>query len=314
MASSSEVSARTRAIDGILRTAGSRREFTVTDIISQSEYLDDSHRRTVKRALREMEELNRVRQRSSGSRYWNSLLLPQKRDPGTFEDLPEPDGELRILHVFADKGVESEALSSYGDVVRIGLNAVPNASSQGIKADANLLPIKPGVTFDLGVFHPPCGHWADLTSISGDPDDWPDLIPLAREIAERHCEHYIIENKPRAPLEDPTLLTGKMFGLPIKYERAFETSFPVNRVPVEQSQLGTECSPYWYSDRSKAWWAGVKGYSTDYPKQHLAKNSVPAAYIHHLMRQFLNATNARDADYARSTHSDEVPRRIRAND
>jgi len=98
-----------------------------------------------------------------------------------FEELPEPGGGLSILHVFADKGVEAEVLGKYGDAVRIGLNAVPNDASQGIKADANFMPIKPGVTFDLGVFHPPCGQWADLTSITGDPEGFPDLIPLSRE-------------------------------------------------------------------------------------------------------------------------------------
>lgn len=314
MASSGEVSARTQAVDGVLRTAGSRREFTVSDIIEQSKWLDDSNRRTVKRALREMEQLGRVSQRASGSRYWLSHLLPRKRESEPIEDLPEPGGDLTILHVFADKGVEAEALGQYGNVIRIGLDAVPNDASQGIKADANHMPIRPGVTFGLGVLHPPCGRWADLTSISGDSEDWPDLIPLARELADTYCKHYIIENKPAAPLENPTVLNGKMFGLPIKYERAFETSFPVSRMPVTQTQLETECSPYFSADRSKSWWAGVKGYSQAYPKQHLAKNCIPAPFIHHLMRQFLNATNARDKDHARSTHSDETPKRIEATD
>jgi len=314
MTSSSEVTARTRAIDGVLRTAGSQREFTVTDIINQSKWLDESQRRTVKRALREMEKLGRVAQRASGSRYWLSELLPTKREVKPDEELPEPEGDFSMLHVFADYGVEAEALSQYGNVLRVSINAHPNDASECARADATEMPIDPEKTFDLGVFHPPCGKWADLTSISGDSNDWPDLIPLSREIADRYCDHYIIENKPEAPLEDPTVLSGKMFGLPVKYERAFETSFPVSRVPVTQTQLDTECSPYFYSDRSKAWWAGVKGYSQSYPKQHLAKNCVPASFIHHLMRQFLNATNARDSDYARSTHSDETPRRILTND
>jgi len=136
MTSSLEVTARTRAIDGVLRTAGSQREFTVTDIINQSEWLDESHRRTVKRALREMEELGRVAQRASGSRYWLSELLPKKREVKSHEELPEPEGDFSILLLFADYGVEAEALSQYGNVLRVSINAHPNDASECARADA----------------------------------------------------------------------------------------------------------------------------------------------------------------------------------
>lgn len=309
MANNERPPSRALAIDGILNTAGSMRKFTVTDIINQSEFLEDPHRRTIKRALNDMEKLGRVKHTKTGSRYWESNLLPEKRERKSVNELPEPSGDISILHVFADRGVESEALEKYGEVVRIGINAVYNESSEAIRADANHLPIKPGVKFDIGVFHPPCGRWAEITNITGDSGDWPNLIPLSREIAEKHCREYIIENKPKAPLENPTKLNGKMFGLPIAYERAFETSFTVNGVPGD-SGIETECSPYFYSDRSKGWWAGVKGYSMEYPKQHIAKNSIPSAYIHFLMRNYLSATNARDADNARSSHSDRKPERL----
>ena len=306
------ITARTRALDAVWRQATRHHEFTVTDIVEAADRLSESNRSTVQRALREMEALGRVSQRKPGSRYWESNLLPDRPDERSFDDLPEPTEDLRILHVFADRGVEAEALSCYGDVLRVGWNALGNDCSTAIRADANHLPIKPGVTFDLGVFHPPCTKWADMTSISGDPDEHPNLIPLSRELGEQFCDEWIIENKPAAPLNDAVTLSGKMFGLPISYERAFETTFPVHEVPHQQS-LTTECSPYFSADRSRAWWAGVKGYPRRYPKQHLAKNCVPAAYVHHLMRAYLRATNRRDADYARATHSDPTPRRI-AND
>jgi hypothetical protein len=229
----------------------------------------------------------------------------------SIEDLPSPNDTLQILHVFADRGVESDALASYGDVVRVGIDVISNESSQAIKADANHCPIRPDATFDLGFFQPPCGRWADMTSISGDASQFPQFISLSRELGEQYCDNYIIENKPRAPLQDPINLTGKMFGLPIVYERAFETSFTIDSTPSEADRVDTECSPYFYSDRSKSWWASVKGYTTEYPKQHLAKNCVPSSYIHFLTRHLLTSTNARDADYARSNHGDEKPLRIR---
>lgn len=214
------------------------------------------------------------------------------------EDREEP----LILHCFADYGVESDALRCYGSVVRVGINAHDTNESMVIKADAYQFPIADDITFDLGVFHPVCKRWASLTSLSGDPDDHPNQIPQARELADKYCDHYIIENKPEAPLNDAVVLNGRMFGLPIAYERGFETSFYV-RQPPRHKRFGTdgenvETSPYFFSERSRKWWGSVKGYrAARYPKEHLAKNSIPAPYIHHICRDWLRVyENEEDAD------------------
>lgn len=211
--------------------------------------------------------------------------------------------EPRILHAFADYGTESEVLCGFGDVVRVGIDPKDTNDSTPIRGDAHILadgndwnfPFKDDVTFDLGVFHPVCSKWADTTSISGDPDQHEDMIPSARTLAEKFCDHYIIENVPKAPLRDPVVLDGRMFGLPIKYERAFETSFRVPQPPRYQRFWGkdgeygkAETSSFYFSERSRKWWASVKGYRPrSYPKQHLAKNTIPAPYIHHVVRAWL---------------------------
>jgi hypothetical protein len=169
----------------------------------------------------------------------------------------------------------------------------------------------PAEPLDLGVFHPKCTKWSRMTSINGDPDDHENQIPRARDLADELCHHYIIENQPKAPLDDPVVLNGKMFGLPIHYERAFETSFSV-RPQVRERGFRSECSPYFSADRSKDWWASVKGYSGDYTKGHLAKNCVPAVYIHTLVRHFLKAVNERDSQPA-SDNDDPPPRKIADN-
>ena len=211
----------------------------------------------------------------------------------------------QILHCFADFGTESEVLCGYGDVLRIGIQTQDTNESTPIIADAHVLPeegskdwdlpIKDDVTFDLGVFHPVCSKWAATTSISGDPDSHENMIPSARMLGDRYCDHYIIENVPRAPLNDPTVLDGRMFGLPIQYERAFETTFPVPQPPRHKRFWGedgptenAETSSFFFSERSREWWASAKNYRPGpYPKQHLAKNTIPAPYIHHLCRAWL---------------------------
>lgn len=205
-----------------------------------------------------------------------------------------------ILHCFADHGTESEPLSNYGDVIRIGLDARDTNESQPIKADANELPFNSDTQFRFGFFDPPCTQWADMPDANKNGDA-PNYIPLAREIAEEHCDYWVIENKPRAPLKNPTKLTGKMFGLPIQYERAFESNFELPEPPRQAFLSETESSPYFYSEKSREWWASVKGLDADaYSKEALAKNALPAVYVHHIMRAFLDAAGeaAGPSDFA----------------
>jgi len=193
------------------------------------------------------------------------------------------DNALKILHCFADKGAENPTLSNYGDVLRLSIDVTGNQWSDAIQADAQALPLKPDTQFDIGWFHPPCGGVSPMSdTYGGDSNDWPDLIPLAREIAQEHCTHYVIENKPRESLDAEVVLDGHMFNLGIEYERAFETNFAVEQ-PPKQSKLA-ETSPFYHPEKTKQWWAAVKGSSTEFSKDHLAKNTIPGAYINHIMR------------------------------
>lgn len=205
--------------------------------------------------------------------------------------------ERQILHVFADHGTEAEVLQDFGTVTRYTLNPRAYDHSHVIRGDASdpeKLPFEYG-SFDLVVAHPPCTAWSDMPSANKDGDA-PELIDEAREIGRLYGDHYIIENKPTAPLQDSkkTVLEGRMFGLPIRYERAFETSFPVDQPPTI-GHLGSkaETSPFFYSERSPEWWAAAKGYPTGkYPKEHMAKNCIPAPFVRHLVRSWLTATDA----------------------
>jgi hypothetical protein len=219
------------------------------------------------------------------------------------------DDEFRVLHAFADYGVEAEPLSAYGEVTRWTIDPEPNEFVAETRA-VDLLDELPSGSFDLGLFHPKCTKWSRMTSIDGDPDEHEDQIPRAREIARETCDHWIVENRPEAPLENPTVLNGKMFGLPVWYERAFETSFPVDQPPRERP-LDTEVSTYFSADRTKQWWRSIKGVRGDYPKEHLVKNCLPAVYVHFLVRSYSKAVNERDAREAQDNNSH--PRRVAAD-
>jgi DNA (cytosine-5)-methyltransferase 1 len=55
----------------------------------------------------------------------------------------------------------------------------------------------------------------------------PDLIAPTRQLLRASGLHYVIENVEGAPLVDPFMLCGAMFGLRTYRHRIFETTFPV---------------------------------------------------------------------------------------
>jgi len=207
---------------------------------------------------------------------------------------------MKILHYFADYGTESETLSDYGTVTRATIDPKENGVSEPIVVDCSdpdTLPFRDN-EFDLGLGHPVCSKWATMTNNNGTHDEHPDYIEEARAIGERYCSDYILENVPGAPLNDPVVLNGKSFGLPIVYERAFETSFPVNQ-PPRQQPLDTETSSYYYPELPPKWWASIKGVpSGKYPKEHVAKNATPVAYLQFILRQYFKSADSEErSDY-----------------
>lgn len=199
---------------------------------------------------------------------------------------------MKIGHFFADTGVETEPLSAYGDVWRYGIDPIDTAYTHTlIECDLNEEPFIPDGGFDLGLFHPPCHKWTQRKDEAAD-----NLIPRARELAERYCDEYIIENQARAPLRDPVVLDGSMFGLPVVYERAFETSYEVEQPPR---------MPNWTArhrvenTRPKQYWKSVKGVTGDYHSRELILAGTPAAYIHYLVRPLLDGYEGPGTEQAR---------------
>jgi hypothetical protein len=198
-----------------------------------------------------------------------------------------------ILHCFADEGIESEALAAYGSITRVGLDPKDNPyTDEVIACDARELALQDSVTFDLGLFHPPCQRWTPGAQMQGTDKDHENLIPVAREIARKHCDKWIIENVPQAPLHQPVNLNGGMFGLPLHYERAFETSYHVDQ-PRNQTRLSDghdgfeqhHAKGHWTG--SKQLWKSAKGYTGEYNSRSLKREAIPRAYINYLIRQLL---------------------------
>ncbi len=82
-------------------------------------------------------------------------------------------------------------------------------------------------TFDAVHASPPCQGYSNMSHCRpGLAAKYPLLIEPVRLELQRWGGRYIIENVPGAPLHDPTVLCGTMFGLRLYRHRLFETNFP----------------------------------------------------------------------------------------
>ena len=188
-----------------------------------------------------------------------------------------------IYHIFADTGIESEILSNYGKVIRIGLNPTKNSYDDAIKADANNIPLQKEA--DLVFLQPECKKWSLLGNGNGK-----NQIELARELGKDLGKDYIIENVPRNDeIRQDISLYGSQFNLPLVYQRVFECSFNIDSTPSYDKPEVT------YSVReshrkSKEWWQKVKGYNTKRDRKDIVvKEGIPAHYVKFLVEKWLES-------------------------
>lgn len=96
-----------------------------------------------------------------------------------------------------------------------------------------------GHAFDLIHASPPCQAYSLVSNIYGKQKYYVDFINETRDLLQRTGKPYVIENVERAPLHNPLVLCGRMFGLSLYRHRAFECSFgmaapihPVHDMPL----------------------------------------------------------------------------------
>jgi DNA (cytosine-5)-methyltransferase 1 len=134
------------------------------------------------------------------------------------------------LDLFCGAGGTSVGLHRAGFTVRGVDNAGhPDYPFELIEADAMsvLADVEFLDTFDLVIAGPPCPRYSVIT---GDQhrEKHPDLVAPVRAALEAWKGFYVIENVPGAPLVNPLLLCGSMFGLQVRRHRLFESNLPLS--------------------------------------------------------------------------------------
>lgn len=137
----------------------------------------------------------------------------------------------KALDLFCGAGGVSMGLHRAGfDVVGVDIEPMPEyprgPGFTFVQADA-LTFLLDG--FDLIWASPKCQRWSQATRQSGKPEAYPDQIAPIRDRLIASGVPFVIENVLGAPLHDPIMLCGAMFGLGVVRHRLFECSWQIKR-------------------------------------------------------------------------------------
>jgi DNA polymerase I len=172
---------------------------------------------------------------------------------------------LRVLDLYCGAGGATRGLQQAGFYV-VGVDIFPQPRYPGdrfVQADA----IEYLTTADLSGFDfiwasPPCQAYTAVRHAPGKHRS-ADLVGPTREALRATGLPYVIENVEGAPLIDPIMLCGSMFGLEthpypdgwrIERHRLFETSFPILSAPTCHHDDRPVCGIYGghFRDRRRA--------------------------------------------------------------
>ena len=138
---------------------------------------------------------------------------------------------MRLLDLFCGAGGAAMGYYRAGfmDIVGVDNKPQPHYPFEFVQADALEYLAEYWKMFDLIHTSPPCQEY---TSINVWKRKYPDLIAPTRELLQQTGKPYVIENVRGAPLENPIMLCGTMFGLRVVRHRYFECSPPILLAPA----------------------------------------------------------------------------------
>jgi DNA (cytosine-5)-methyltransferase 1 len=111
------------------------------------------------------------------------------------------------------------------DVTGIDISPQPRYPFSFVQADALVYLTEHGHEYDAIHASPPCQRYSRTWRLHSRPH--PDLIHNCRASLTSIGKMWVIENVEDAPLLDPVLLCGLMFGIRVRRHRIFEASFPL---------------------------------------------------------------------------------------
>lgn len=153
---------------------------------------------------------------------------------------------MRVLDLFCGAGLVAAGLIDAGcEVVGVDLHPQPDYPAPFLLHDATTLDPRFIAMFDWLWASPPCLRDTVMRHAPGAKGgQHPDLITPTRAMLQRSGKPYVLENVMGAPLLDPVVLNGFMFGLGattsdgrrfhLERKRQFETNWPLTAPPFQR--------------------------------------------------------------------------------
>lgn len=157
--------------------------------------------------------------------------------------------------------------------------------------------------FDAIHASPPCQHYSVTHAVHADRI-YPDLIDPVRQLLVATGIPYVIENVPNAPLVDPVVLCGEMFGLGVIRHRLFEANWPLDQpahvVHRDGGTTAVGCSkrPGDAYMTIAGHWSGIANgrdaMGIDWMSRDELSQAIPPAYTEWIGTHLMNALKAAD--------------------
>jgi DNA (cytosine-5)-methyltransferase 1 len=131
----------------------------------------------------------------------------------------------RLLDLFCGAGGAGMGYHRAGfDVTGVDIKPMPRYPFTFIHGDALEYLTAHGHEYDVIHASPPCQGYSRLSAMRPElKTKYPMLVGAVRDLLVATGRPFVIENVPGAPLLNPTLLCGLMFGLKLYRHRLFET-------------------------------------------------------------------------------------------
>lgn len=213
----------------------------------------------------------------------------------------------RLLDLFCGAGGCAVGYHRAGfDVVGVDNKPQKNYPFEFIQGDALEYLAENGYSFDAIHASPPCQRYSVSTAPHGriGRDAHPDLVEPTRDMLDWTDRPWVIENVVGAPLRDPAVLCGMMFGLRVLRHRLFETNFSLTAPPHPKHPSGMLTNSHRAYDRGQSQFVCVVGHNFSREEGEKAMGidwmgsrrelaqSIPPAYTEFIGRQLLAALKA----------------------
>lgn len=133
---------------------------------------------------------------------------------------------MKVLDLFCGAGGAATGYyrAGFTEITGVDVHQMPRYPFRYIHADAIGFLKMFGQQYDLIHASPPCQRYSVATR---NKNKYPDLLAPVRDALKATGKPYIIENVPGAPMENPVMLCGSMFGLKVYRHRLFESNIPL---------------------------------------------------------------------------------------